>query len=99
SGWLSRVSAGIQASEYRLSPALGRAGWSAPNRAQGLRALWYDGTVEVEPRDGVPTWRGALRLAGVVRGGSIGVRAADAVDCEIVSGDRIEWRRDGAVSE
>ena len=36
--WITRVSAWIRASEYHFSPAPA-GGWSAPNRAHGLRSI------------------------------------------------------------
>src|SRR5690348_1773959 len=65
SQWLSNVKAGIEREEYHLSPSDTSSGYTAPNRAQDLRATWDAGTLIVTPRVDPGAWRFTLALAAV----------------------------------
>ena len=92
SDWTDHAWEGIARAEYDFSAVPG-GGWSAPNRAQGLR-LTADGSVaQVSPRkEGGAPWVLGLGLRSLGRQGSMTAVAPGTVRAE---GNRVEQRRDG----
>jgi hypothetical protein len=90
--WVASVSANIAASEYHLAAREDGGGFTAPNRAQDLRARWQDGVVVLTPRVDGAAWSMRCELVAVGRAGR--VRPAPAIDWEDVSEGVIEWTRD-----
>jgi hypothetical protein len=69
--WLGQVQEGIRKSEYEFTKTSDGI-WSAPNRAQDLRARIRGGALEVTSRTkGSEAWGLTLRLRGVGRPGAI----------------------------
>ncbi|MBI1950318.1 MAG: hypothetical protein HYS34_03025, partial [Acidobacteria bacterium] len=89
--WTGRWWAGIARAEYDFSANPG-GGWSAPNRAQGLR-LTADGAVaRVSPRnEGQAPWILKLGLRSLGRERSMTAVAPGTIRAE---GNRVEQRRD-----
>jgi hypothetical protein len=69
SDWWSATQARISAAEYGIAPVGGDATWSAPCRAQSLRATWAHGVFSLRPRAGMRTWGLDLRTVGITRPG------------------------------
>jgi hypothetical protein len=93
-GWATTVSEAIRDGEYHLSLSSAGDGFTAPNRAHDLRALWRDGALEVTPRANSSAWRFSYRLLDSGRLGSVDITAASPIRQEEVAGGRIEWTRD-----
>ena len=62
--WLATAGSTIAREEYQLSLHDGGEGFTAPNRAQGLRARWHDGVLVVTPRIDGEAWSFRYELAG-----------------------------------
>ncbi len=95
--WWSDVTAEIQAREYHLSLIDG--GWTAPNRAQDLRARWQGGNLVVTPRVESNAWTFQYSLVSCGRGDAQGRRPSPVVNREEVLDGRIEWQRGDGLRE
>ena len=95
--WLGAVEEGIRKGEYHLSAHESGDGWTAPNRANDLRASWRDGALTVTPRVEGSAWTFSYRLASVGRAGSANGVFVPDVDFERVDEGRLEWERSGIV--
>jgi len=91
-GWLAAARTRAEREEYAFRPAA-RGAWSAPNRAQDLRATIDAGGVRVASRRAFvreePAWELALELVAFGREG-----AAAALGTPVVAGDAAEVRLD-----
>jgi hypothetical protein len=106
SGWLSDVGREIAREEYAITwqerPGLEGLGpaWQAPNRAQGIRTYFADGSIVVVARtEKSPSWEwrlGLLRLGRGEAGATVAAGRSDGV--EQVSANRIEIDRGSLVA-
>src|SRR6185369_14105791 len=96
-GWLASATAEIRHAEYHLAASADRKGWSAPNRAHGLRARWQDGVLHVTPRVDGDDWTFSFALSSVTRADRSVAGDVARPRGETVEGGRIEWEREGLV--
>ena len=94
SDWWRAAQERIASDEYVLAASQAglEAGWSAPNRAQGLRSRWQDGTLVIHPRSGEEDWQFDFRILEASRTTIAGLEYSPPRD-ETVDGERITWDR------
>ena len=71
SDWWAEARARISADEYHVALAAGTTRWTAPCRAQSLRATWSNGTFSLAPRVDASRWDVHLTTTGIARDGRI----------------------------
>jgi len=91
----SRIESAVARAEYDVAPCPG--GFAAPNRAQGIRATFHPGGVEIVPRIGTSAacWRW-VTVAWGRTGSPRGLREALPVTPE-AAGPVVSYERDGLV--